>query len=57
LRDRYQVHRQPADVITSWFPFLTPAALLAWRLLPAFLASDRLFGQIRHNLRPGEPEE
>jgi hypothetical protein len=41
LRDRYQVHRQPADVITSL----------------AFLAPDRLFGQIRHNLRPGEPEE
>ncbi len=22
----------PAEVITAWFPFVTPAALLAWRL-------------------------
>jgi hypothetical protein len=56
LRGRYQVHRQPADVITSWFAFLTPAA--PFGVAPvAFLAPDRLFGQIRHNLRPGEPEE
>jgi hypothetical protein len=44
---------EPADVITSWFPFLTPAAILAWRLPLALLAPDRLFQRIQHNLRPG----
>ena len=34
-------------------PFLTPAAILAWRLPLALLAPDRLFRQIQHNLRPG----
>ena len=43
----------PADVITAWFPFLTPAAILAWRLPLSLLAPARLFGRIRHNLRPG----
>jgi len=44
--------QEPADVITAWFPFLTPAAILAWRLPLALLAPDRLFRQIRRNLRP-----
>src|ERR1700722_1087027 len=44
---------EPADVITSWFPFLTPAAILAWRLPLSLLAPDRLFQRIQHNLRPG----
>jgi hypothetical protein len=42
-----------ADVITAWFPFLTPTALLAWRLPLSLLAPERLFGQICHNLRDG----
>ncbi|HEX3846658.1 MAG TPA: hypothetical protein VHV81_04700 [Steroidobacteraceae bacterium] len=41
----------PADVITAWFPFLTPAAILAWRLPLSLLAPERLFARIRHNLR------
>jgi hypothetical protein len=45
-------HVEPADIITSWFPFLTPAAILAWRLPLSLLAPDRLFRQIRHNLLP-----
>jgi hypothetical protein len=44
---------ETADVITSWFPFLTPAAILAWRLPLSLLAPAKLFRQIRHNLRPG----
>jgi SAM-dependent methyltransferase len=48
----YTAHREPADLITAWFPFLTPAAILAWRLPLGLLAPDRLFRQIRHNLRP-----
>jgi hypothetical protein len=49
----YGVYDEPADVITSWFPFLTPGALLAWRLPLSLLAPDRLFRQIRHNLCAG----
>jgi SAM-dependent methyltransferase len=48
----YTAFREPADLITSWFPFLTPAAILAWRLPLSLLAPGRLFRQIRHNLRP-----
>jgi hypothetical protein len=42
-----------ADLITSWFPFLTPAAILAWRLPLSLLTPERLFGRVRQNLRPG----
>ncbi len=49
----YAGYDQPAEVITAWFPFLTPAAILAWRLPLSLLAPERLFRQIRHNLRPG----
>jgi hypothetical protein len=48
----YGAQDLPADVITCWFPFLTPTALLAWRLPLSLLAPDRLFRQIRHNLKP-----
>jgi SAM-dependent methyltransferase len=43
----------PADVITAWFPFVTPAAILAWRLPLSLLAPDRLFQRINQNLKPG----
>ena len=49
----YGGYEEPADVITSWFPFLTPAAILAWRLPLSLLAPERLFRRIQHNLRPG----
>lgn len=49
----YTAYREPADLITSWFPFLTPGAILAWRLPLTLLRPERLFRQIRHNLRPG----
>ena len=49
----YTRYSEPADLISSWFPFLTPAAILAWRLPLSLLAPDRLFWRIRHNLRPG----
>jgi SAM-dependent methyltransferase len=48
----YTAHCEPSDIITAWFPFLTPAAILAWRLPLSLLAPGRLFRQIRHNLRP-----
>ena len=43
----------PADVITAWFPFVSPAAVLAWRLPLSILAPERLFARIYHNLSPG----
>jgi len=49
----YLSYAKPADVVTAWFPFLTPAAILAWRLPLSLLQPQRLFEQIRHNLRPG----
>jgi SAM-dependent methyltransferase len=49
----YTGYRQPADLITAWFPFVTPAAILAWRLPLSLLAPQRLFDSIRHNLKPG----
>jgi SAM-dependent methyltransferase len=49
----YTTLQQPADVITAWFPFLTAAAILAWRLPLSLLVPERIFRQIQHNLRPG----
>ena len=48
----YAATEEPADVFTAWFPLLTPAAILAWRLPLTLLAPERLLRQIRHNLRP-----
>ena len=48
----YLSYTEPADLITAWFPFLTPAAILAWRLPLSLLQPQRLFRQIRHNLGP-----
>jgi hypothetical protein len=48
----YAEFREPADIITAWFPFLTPASILAWRLPLWLLKPERLFRQIQHNLGP-----
>jgi SAM-dependent methyltransferase len=48
----YAQHREPADLITAWFPFLTPAAIMAWRLPLSLLAPERMFASIKHNLKP-----
>jgi SAM-dependent methyltransferase len=48
----YSRREEPADMITAWFPFLTPSALLAWRLPLSLLAPEKLFRQIKRNLRP-----
>jgi SAM-dependent methyltransferase len=48
----YAKHLESADLITAWFPFLTPAAILAWRLPLSLLAPERLFASIRRNLKP-----
>jgi SAM-dependent methyltransferase len=41
-----------ADVITAWYPFLTPSAILAWRLPLSLLGPERLLARIRRNLKP-----
>jgi SAM-dependent methyltransferase len=48
----YLAFREPADVITAWFPFVTPAAILAWRLPLSLLAPERLLRRVRDNLNP-----
>ncbi len=49
----YLDYREPADLISAWFPFVTPGALLAWRLPLGLLRPERLMRRIRENLRPG----
>jgi hypothetical protein len=41
---------EPADVITAWFPFVTPTAILAWRLPLSLLRPERLFRRVAQNL-------
>lgn len=38
------------DVITAWFPFVTPAPILAWRLPLTVFSPERLFARIVRNL-------
>lgn len=42
--------RQRADVITAWFPFITPGPLLAWRLPLSMYAPESLIRSIMANL-------
>lgn len=49
----YATFAEPADLITAWFPFLTPDAILAWRLPLKLLRPQPLIRQIHHNLNPG----
>lgn len=48
----YAQYEQPADTIVSWYPFVTPAPVLAWRMPLAFLAPQALFARIAMNLNP-----
>jgi hypothetical protein len=45
--------RTQADVITAWFPFVSPAAILAWRLPLSMLQPERVFKCVCHNLNAG----
>lgn len=49
----YRDHEMPADVITAWFPFVTPAAILAWRLPLTLLEPRELFARVARNLNAG----
>jgi hypothetical protein len=48
----YAAWCRPADLVTAFFPFVTPAPVLAWRLPLRLLAPDALFGAIVRNVRP-----
>ncbi len=43
----------PADLISAWFPFVTPATILAWRLPLRLLRPEAIFARAGANLRPG----
>lgn len=48
----YAQYEQPADAIVAWYPFVTAAPVLAWRMPLAFLAPQALFARIAMNLNP-----
>ncbi len=52
VADYCRVEEQ-ADLITAWFPFVTPAPVLAWRLPLTMLQPECLIGRIARNLSPG----
>lgn len=46
----YRHHHQPANIITAWFPFVTPKPLLAWRLPLSLFDPAALLTKIANNL-------
>ena len=50
VSDYTQYHHQ-ADVVTAWYPFVTPAPVLAWRMPLSVLAPHALFAQVVRNLK------
>ena len=46
----YSMLEEQADVITAWFPFVTPAPVLAWRLPLTLFSPERFFLRIARNL-------
>jgi hypothetical protein len=46
----YSEVKEQADVITAWFPFVTPAPVLAWRLPLTLFSPERFFLRIACNL-------
>jgi hypothetical protein len=49
----YRTWDLTSDTLMAWFPFVTPQALLAWRLPLGLLSPEALFGRVFHNLKPG----
>ena len=49
----YRAVRELADEITLFFPFVTPAPVLGWRMPLSVLAPAELFRSAATNLRPG----
>ena len=46
----YRQYHQPAEIITAWYPFVTPKPLLAWRRSLSVFNPAALFAQIANNL-------
>lgn len=49
----YSILEEQADVITAWFPFVTPTPVLAWRLPLTLFSPERFFLRIARNLARG----
>ncbi len=47
----YLHYQHQADIVTAWYPFVTPAPVLAWRLPLSVLAPDAIFARVARNLR------
>ena len=48
----YAYYHRPADIVTAWYPFVTPGSVLAWRLPLSILVPEALFSRVAHNLLP-----
>ncbi len=48
----YCHYSSPANIITAWYPFVTPAPVLAWRLPLSLFAPHLLFSKVVANLQP-----
>ncbi len=48
----YAGYDHPADVVTAWYPFVTPDPVLAWRMPLSVLAPHTLFSRVARNLIP-----
>jgi hypothetical protein len=46
----YRQYHKPAEIITAWYPFVTPKPLLAWRLPLSLFDPAALFARIANNL-------
>ena len=46
----YRQYSKSAEIITAWYPFVTPKPLLAWRLPLSLFDPPALFAQIANNL-------
>jgi len=48
----YAGYNRPADIVTAWYPFVTPGAVLAWRMPLSVLTPEALFSRVAQNLSP-----
>jgi len=49
----YSGYAAPTDTVVAWYPFVTPAPVLAWRMPLGLFAPQALFSRIASNLNPG----
>lgn len=48
----YACYRRLADVVTAWYPLVTPGPVPAWRMPLSILDPMALFSRVAHNLPP-----